>query len=135
MTAPDIATRKTCGPMDVCYCTPRCKGAGSGLPKATHPTPAKLMEYLREEGTSTHHVAQGVGFLAHDEYTYTHRGSINPQGPDAAWLIERLLLFVAHDTGCSANELDPLDDTPCRCGLRDLLQGKAERYFPKDTAS
>lgn len=119
--------RRICSPMDVCYCTPRCEGAGSGLPKPKFPTPSRMVDQLRREGTTTEYVEQTVGFLGRDAYTYSHTGPINPEGPDAAWMIEHLLLYVLHDSGCSANELDPLDDAPCSCGLRDILHGKVER--------
>lgn len=121
------AARSTCGPLDVCYCTPRCVGAGSGLPKPKYPSANKLIATLRREGTSTHHVEDTVGFLGREGFSYSQTGPINPDGPDAAWLIERLLLYVAHDVGCGGNEFDPLDDTPCTCGLRNLLRGKVER--------
>jgi len=32
--------------------------------------------------------------------------------------IEGMALYVAHDAGCEANDLDYLDRTPCTCGLR-----------------
>lgn len=32
--------------------------------------------------------------------------------------IEGMALYVAHDAGCGANDLDYLDKTPCTCGLR-----------------
>lgn len=128
MTAPDIdAIVRRCGSMDVCYCTPRCKDAGSGLPKPTHSTPQKMIDRLRAEGVSTRHVEDTVGFLGREGFSYTERGPINQDGPDAAWLIERLMLYVSHDLGCSASEMDPLDDTPCTCGLRNILRGKVER--------
>jgi hypothetical protein len=32
--------------------------------------------------------------------------------------IEGMALYVTHDAGCEANDLDYLDRTPCTCGLR-----------------
>lgn len=32
--------------------------------------------------------------------------------------IEGMALYVAHDPGCEANDLDYLDKSPCTCGLR-----------------
>ncbi len=32
--------------------------------------------------------------------------------------IEGMALYVAHDLGCNATDLDYLDRTPCTCGLR-----------------
>jgi hypothetical protein len=46
--------------------------------------------------------------------------AVNRDGPEAATLIEALLAFVEHSPGCRANDLDPLDHTPCTCGLRRL---------------
>lgn len=121
------AAMPPCGPMDVCYCTPRCAGAGSGRPKPKYPSATKIVDKLRREGTETRHVEATVGFLGKEGHSYTERGPVNPDGDDAAWMIERLLLYVAHDVGCAGNDLDPLDDTPCTCGLRNLLQGHIER--------
>lgn len=85
------------------------------------------MASLVREGTSTHYVEDTVGFLGREGFSYSETGLINPDGADAAWLIEHLLLYVAHDVGCDGNEFDPLDDTPCTCGLRDVLRGNVER--------
>lgn len=41
-------------------------------------------------------------------------------------LIEILSRWLQHDVGCTANDLDYLDDSPCTCGLR-------EHYNPKGT--
>lgn len=116
-----------CGPMDVCYCTPRCEGAGSARPKAKRPAPQKMLGKLRDTGVSTVVVEDTIGFLGKEGYSYRERGPINPDGDDAAWLIERLLLYVEHDRSCAANDLDPLDDTPCTCGLRPIMRGEVER--------
>lgn len=32
--------------------------------------------------------------------------------------IEGMALYVAHNSGCEANDLDYLDKAPCTCGLR-----------------
>jgi len=40
--------------------------------------------------------------------------------------VEGMALYVAHDAGCEANDLDYLDKTPCTCGLRQF-------YNPKGT--
>ena len=32
--------------------------------------------------------------------------------------IEGMALYVTHDSGCEANDLDYLDKSPCTCGLR-----------------
>lgn len=42
-------------------------------------------------------------------------------------VVQRLARYLTHDVGCSANDLDHLDHTPCTCGLRAL-------YNPKGTA-
>jgi hypothetical protein len=31
---------------------------------------------------------------------------------------EQLERYLSHDAGCTANDLDPLDQSPCTCGLR-----------------
>ena len=36
-------------------------------------------------------------------------------------IVERLAQYAEHRLGCEANDLDPLDHTPCTCGLRDIL--------------
>lgn len=40
--------------------------------------------------------------------------------------IEALTLYVQHNTGCMANDLDYLDHSPCTCGLRTLYNPKGE---------
>jgi len=122
----------SCGPLDVCYCSPRCEGAGSGLPKAKFPTPERLILKLREVGVSKVSVDDTIGFLGKEGYSYTDRGPINRDGDSAAWMIENLLRYVSHDVSCYGNELDPLDDTECTCGLRAILRGKVEFIRPSN---
>lgn len=48
--------------------------------------------------------------------------------------IERLKLYLAHHDGCSANDLDYLDHTPCTCGLRLIYnpKGRLDPTHPGD---
>lgn len=48
-----------------------------------------------------------------------HRAAITkaPAMTDAQ-RIEGMSRYVSHERGCEANDLDPLDHTPCTCGLR-----------------
>ena len=41
-----------------------------------------------------------------------------PTGSNAEAKLEMLLCYVHHDVGCEANDLDPMDHSPCTCGLR-----------------
>lgn len=42
--------------------------------------------------------------------------------------VERLCLYVHHDTGCRANDFDYLDKTPCTCGLRAVYNPKGQPH-------
>jgi hypothetical protein len=77
-----------------------------------------LKERLRATWVETIHHEQQVGFLARDAFTEYREVSVNPDGDEAAKVIEGLERYVQHDVGCSANDLDPLDHSPCTCGLR-----------------
>jgi len=41
--------------------------------------------------------------------------------------IEGMALYVQHDDGCTANDLDYLDKSPCTCGLRMYYNPKGQR--------
>lgn len=41
--------------------------------------------------------------------------------------IEGMALYVRHDDGCPANDLDYLDRSPCTCGLRRYHNPKGQR--------
>lgn len=57
-----------------------------------------------------------------DEIYIAESNRKSPQAKvEAAPKIERLMLYVSHWASCRASELDPLDDTPCTCGLRAVL--------------
>lgn len=55
-----------------------------------------------------------------DDSGYERSQPVPPPAPSMtdAERIEGLLRYVAHDVGCSANDLDPLDHAECACGLR-----------------
>jgi len=98
-----------------------------------------LLDRLRATWIETVHHEQTVGFLGRDEFTTSSEVHANTDGPEAANLIEALqsrieglLLYVQHDTGCDANDLDYLDKTPCTCGLRTVANPKGQRKA-KDT--
>lgn len=43
-----------------------------------------------------------------------------PAPSSDAFKLEHLMRYVQHDAGCIANDLDPLDRSPCTCGLRQI---------------
>lgn len=85
---------------------------------------AKIIALLRRTHVETNHYEAVVGFMGREAETISQTVHANPDGRAAEALIESLLLYVAHDAGCSANDLDYLDRTPCTCGLRLLYSPK-----------
>ena len=41
--------------------------------------------------------------------------------------IDKIARWLQHDVGCSANDLDYLDKTPCTCGLREIYNPKNQK--------
>jgi len=96
-----------------------------------------LLDRLRATWIETVHHEATVGFMGQEEFTSRSEVSANPDGSEAAALIEqlqarieRLGLYVQHDSGCSANDLDYLDKTPCTCGLREICSPKGQKDTP-----
>lgn len=83
-----------------------------------------ILERLRATWVETIYHEQTSGFLGQDESVEHREVNANVDGPEAASLIERLHQYLAHSVGCSANDLDYLDATPCTCGLRKLYNPK-----------
>ena len=80
-----------------------------------------LLRRLRAVWVETIYHEQTVGFLAQDECIEHRQVQANTDGIEAAKVIEGLQQFVSHEHGCAANDLDPLDDAPCTCGLRSFF--------------
>lgn len=89
---------------------------------------ALLLVRLRSTWIEETYHEQTVGFLGSDAFTSRSEVSTNPDGEEAAKLIENLFCYVQHETGCDANDLDYLDKSPCTCGLRDYYNPKGQSH-------
>lgn len=86
----------------------------------------KTIKELRQNRVDTVYHPQEVGFLGRDEMIEHRQVGPSPAERNAADILEGLTQYLCHHAGCSANDLDYLDDSPCTCGLR--------RYYnPKGT--
>lgn len=77
-----------------------------------------LLERLRATVADTIYHEQRSGFIPQEEMIEHREVPANRDGNAAATMIEGLQRYAAHDTGCAANDMDPLDHSPCTCGLR-----------------
>lgn len=75
---------------------------------------------LRRTRSETYYFPATGGFIPQDEEYGTREVGPSLQESSAANLLERLTRYLCHDVGCSANDFDHLDETPCTCGLRKL---------------
>ena len=83
-----------------------------------------LLERLRATHIETTVYEDTAGFLGREGGTYSQEVDANTDGREAAEMIEGLMRYVEHDTGCNANDLDYLDHSPCTCGLRKFYHPK-----------
>lgn len=64
------------------------------------------------------------------DYEEPSASASTPEVPEIDRLkaqIEGMALYVQHDTGCEANDLDYLDNSPCTCGLRSFYSPKGNQ--------
>jgi hypothetical protein len=84
----------------------------------------KAVAGLRRSRSETYYHPATGGFIPQEEEYGTREVGPSTQETVAANLMERLTRYLCHDIGCSANDLDHLDDAPCTCGLRKLYNPK-----------
>lgn len=99
---------------------------------------------------------EGVGATEHQEtYGFMWRAGVRTAEEARTWLMEKdgtslgwglqdslsaasrvisvLSPYLCHGVGCSANDLDQLDHSPCTCGLRKFYNPKGLSDTPPET--